>query len=258
MSIIGISGRAQSGKDTVGKIIQYLIYTKNNRMAYSSYSLLEELNHDWQIKKFADKVKQIVCLLTGCNMKQLEDEEFKNKTLNEDWWYHDDRQHNLKIPYSFEENTSLWYGGVPKVKFTYRQMLQFIGTDLFRNQFHPNTWVNALFNHYDKYFLKGSITNGKTIHLGELHNLPNWIITDVRFPNEVKAIEDRDGIIIRVNRIQTFMENKAKAMKSGNYDIHPSETSLDNAKFDYVIDNNRTIKDLIEQVKNVLIKEKIL
>ena len=30
---------------------------------------------------------------------------------------------------------------------------------------------------------------------------PNWIITDCRFPNEAKAIKDRDGISIRVNRI---------------------------------------------------------
>ena len=29
---------------------------------------------------------------------------------------------------------------------------------------------------------------------------PNWIITDVRFPNEADAIKGRGGIIIRVNR----------------------------------------------------------
>ena len=31
-------------------------------------------------------------------------------------------------------------------------------------------------------------------------NYPNWLITDVRFPNEVDAIKERQGIIIRINR----------------------------------------------------------
>lgn len=37
-----------------------------------------------------------------------------------------------------------------------------------------------------------------------------------------------------------------------------SETELDNAKFDYVIDNNNTVEDLIEKIKQILIKEKII
>ena len=39
---------------------------------------------------------------------------------------------------------------------------------------------------------------------------------------------------------------------------HISETALDDAKFDYVIENNGTIEELIEQVKKILIKEKII
>ena len=62
---------------------------------------------------------------------------------------------------------------------TPRKMLQQVGTDLFRNQLHPNTWVNATFaNYHDN----------------------NWIITDVRFPNELEAIKKHNGITIRINR----------------------------------------------------------
>ena len=39
---------------------------------------------------------------------------------------------------------------------------------------------------------------------------------------------------------------------------HISETALDNAKFDYVIENDGTIEELIEQVKKILIKEEII
>ena len=42
-------------------------------------------------------------------------------------------------------------------------------------------------------------------------------------------------------------------------DFHESETALDNYEgFDYVIDNNSDIQSLIEHVKTILIKEKII
>ena len=37
-----------------------------------------------------------------------------------------------------------------------------------------------------------------------------------------------------------------------------SETVLDNAEFDYVIQNDGTIEELINKVREILIKEKIL
>jgi len=89
---------------------------------------------------------------------------------------------------------------------------------------------------------------GKEINPNE-DAYPNWIITDVRFPNEAKAITDRNGINIRLQR-------------GGDYDIdnnvHESETALDLYKFDYVINNNGTIEELIEQIKEILLIEKII
>jgi hypothetical protein len=41
-------------------------------------------------------------------------------------------------------------------------------------------------------------------------------------------------------------------------DLHPSETSLDYYSFDWVIDNNGTIEELIERVKEILLIEKII
>ena len=52
-------------------------------------------------------------------------------------------------------------------------------------------------------------SDGSIEDLGEklkLKHLSHWIITDVRFPDEVKAIEDRGGIVIRVNRKITSEE----------------------------------------------------
>src|SRR6056297_2068061 len=89
--IIGITGKAGSGKNTVGKMIQALDAGCNNK---SILYLLEiakdnqELNFEntsFQIKSFAFKIKQILCILTGCTMNQLENREFKEKKLPSQW-----------------------------------------------------------------------------------------------------------------------------------------------------------------------------
>lgn len=82
------------------------------------------------------------------------------------------------------------------------------------------------------------------------------IVADTRFPNELKAIKDRGGISIRVNR-HNPQDGSEYGWGNPNAN-HPSETSLDNAEFDYVVDNSGSIEDLIEKIKVILIKEKII
>ena len=182
---------------------------------------------NWEIKKFADKLKTLVCLLIGYTREQLEDRVVKEKELGEEWWYYKGRNNSL-IPY----NTNSKRNPEDLIKPTPRLLLQLIGTDLFREQLHPNTWVNASFANY-------------------LNNA--WIFTDVRFPNELEAIKKRKGVTIRINR--GLVERTGKMIQGPE---HISETALDNAEFDYVIENNGTIEELIEQVKKILIKEEII
>ena len=75
---------------------------------------------------------------------------------------------------------------------------------------------------------------------------PNWIITDMRFPNEMEAVQLREGITIRVVRPGTTVGT------------HPSETALDNAEFDYEIINDGYIADLIDKVIDILTLEKLI
>ena len=90
MAVIGISGKAQSGKDTVGKIINILLNSPhlNNEgvLTFLRKNVITDKN--WTIKKFANKLKDILCLLIGCTRTQLEDETFKNTELGEEWWYY--------------------------------------------------------------------------------------------------------------------------------------------------------------------------
>ena len=97
INLIGISGRIGSGKDTVGLIIQYLDWFKAaNSQGLSTNMSFEEwvnlktagypFNHKhWEIKKYAGKLKEIACILTGCTLEQLEDQDFKKKELSSEW-----------------------------------------------------------------------------------------------------------------------------------------------------------------------------
>jgi len=255
INLIGISGKKGSGKDTVGKIIQYL--TSKHLAGYTYPSSMQTFNEfiinghrirsDWQIKKFADPLKDIVCILTGCTREQLEDEAFKNSKLPDEWKDFDE------IPIINGDS----YVGTQIIErhFTYRELLQYVGTDLFRNQLHEDVFNNAVFSKY-KHIPNNSFGNRQPDDLDDMiYNYPKWIITDVRFPNGVEAIEKRGGVVIRVDRPcqECGMMNGHKMIAHKIKDsIHSSETALDNHDFKYTIDNNGSIDDLIVSVDNLL------
>ena len=154
MALIGISGKISSGKDTVGKIIRILTSSPH----FTNEAVLDFLEKDlyeseWQIKKFADKLKDIVCILLGCTREQLEDESFKSKELGEEWWYWymelDGGYSPIILDYLTTTKKELKnYEGLELIKPTPRFLLQFIGTNLLRNQLHPEIWVNSLMSEY--------------------------------------------------------------------------------------------------------------
>lgn len=231
--IIGISGKMRSGKNTVASIIQYLIYkdkVKDSSLSLNTFlsnTFIGDSSSGFIQKSFAKKLKEIVSILTGISVEDLDKQEVKDSRLPECWHKFDDNNHYVE-----PDNV--------------RELLQTLGTDLLRNQLHPNVFVNALF--VDYITKKYSIGIDKYGHQTIVDKYPNWIIVDCRFKNELQAIKDRDGIVIRVNRNNSLFKSV----------IHESETDLDSATFDYVIDNNGTIEELVVKVKEILIKEKIL
>ena len=222
VNLIGINGKIGSGKDTVGKIIQYLVNSSEHYDIHEwiNSSDLNGRDFNWKIKKFAGKVKEIASILTGIPIEKFENQEFKQRQMSEDW------------------------------NMTYRTFLQKLGTEAMRDGLHTNVWVNGLFADYkampnktmEESFMEQFVTGRSAIR----YTYPNWIITDMRFPNEIEAIVERKGITIRVNRPGISLLD------------HPSETSLDNAEFDYTIVNDSTIEDLVIKVREILVKEKII
>ncbi len=83
---------------------------------------------------------------------------------------------------------------------TGREWLQIVGTDWFRKH-NPECWVNAYKSSLDE-------TDGDLI-----------LTADVRFPNEVKCIQDLGGHVIRL-------------LRNPHDDQHESETVLDGVEFD--------------------------
>lgn len=210
MRLIGISGKIGAGKDTVGVIIRQLAITNNGA--------------DWDIRKFAGKLKIVASLLTGISIEKFEDQEFKKTILGPEWGK-ETKSNPLNAIEPFKDITFVEMMSV-------RDLLQKLGTEAMRNGLHQNTWVNALFADFKE----------------DMH----WIITDMRFPNEYKAIKDKGGITIRVNRPGhgTSMVDLASA--------HPSETALDGFEFDYTINNDGDLDKLISLVREILVNEAVI
>ena len=111
-----------------------------------------------------------------------------------------------------------WYGA------SSRRILQYVGTDLLRDQLDkimPGLGTNIHTRNFELWYNQNSGSN--------------IIVPDVRFRNEVELIHRLGGIVVRLDR-QAVITN----------DLHPSETELlkiDN--YDYFLDNNGTKEQLI-------------
>ena len=118
---------------------------------------------------------------------------------------------------------------------TPRLVLQMFGTDCMRNGFYNGIWVSIV---------KQQIINNPN---------KNFVIPDVRFPNEAKMIKEVNGEVWRICRgpdpqwfISYVKDNIVPT------DVHESEWQWAKLDFDCVIHNNDTIIDLKNQVSDHL------
>jgi hypothetical protein len=125
---------------------------------------------------------------------------------------------------------------------TPRWALQKMGTEAGRNVFHDTIWVS-------------SFERRKTAD--------KVAVVDVRFPNEIDKIKELGGFVVRVVRgpepewyETAYNENLAtkselvglmctgERMQDKFPDIHYSEWAWIGTKYDYVLDNNGSMRDL--------------
>lgn len=114
-------------------------------------------------------------------------------------------------------------------------ILQEVGTDVYRTK-DNDFWVRMLDYQIQE------------------ENPKIAIIADVRFPNEVKWIEDKGGINIRVIRIN---EDGSQYFTTDRPKDHPSEIALDNFNFEnYVTARSGDVEIISAYARNVVLSLK--
>ncbi len=178
--IIGIAGRAQHGKDTIGKV------------------LVE--HYGYQRVAFADKVRELALIVDPhilCPADVGMEFRYLSELVRADGW--DRTKQHSRV----------------------RWLLQRLGEGA-RNALGEDVWVNAAFNN---------------IHSG------NYVVTDVRYQNEVNAIRNRGGKVWRVTRPD---------FDNGVDPNHPSEANVALLDVDVDIANDGTVEDLAAKVAGLM------
>jgi hypothetical protein len=122
---------------------------------------------------------------------------------------------------------------IPRLNMSVARFQQLHGT-VAREHLHPDIWVIPVLNACEA--IKPTFC----------------VISDCRFPNELKAIHEAGGIVIRLNRRADLISAKSVA---GRDPLHVSETALDDCtEFDLVIENNGTNYEHIQQVLDFVFK----
>jgi len=139
-----------------------------------------------------------------------------------------------------EQPDEFWSKELGK-SFTPRLALQLMGTEVGRYVFHKDFWIIKL--------------KQKMMKNPEL----NYVVTDVRFQNEIHFIQQMNGICIEIQRgIKPHWYDVAGKANNGDYKaekfmiqnsgIHESEWRWIGGDIDYVIDNNDTMENLKKQL----------
>jgi hypothetical protein len=118
---------------------------------------------------------------------------------------------------------------------TPRWVLQKVGTECMRHGLFDGIWVS------------------RTKQKIQKHSYLDFVIPDVRFPNEISMIHSQGGVVLEVQRgeqpdwVCNLRQNGVEPE-----DIHPSEWSWMRERIDHVIKNDGSIDDLKNQVSNLL------
>ena len=187
--------------------------------------------HQFRRESFAHTLKDAVASVFGWDRDMLE-----GRTRESREW---------------REQVDPWWTERLGMTVTPRLVLQVWGTEVARKSYHDDIWIASLEN-----------------KLRKTHD--DVVISDCRFPNEIKAIKAAGGIVIRVVRgPEPVWFELARTVNQGptrntawrlskneleKHNVHASETAWIGTDFDTVIDNNEDGMDnLFRQVKNLVV-----
>lgn len=185
-------------------------------------------NYNFKRESFAGALKDIVSIIFGWDRELLE-----GRTLQSRQW---------------RETEDTWWSNRLNMPITPRWVLQYWGTEVLRNNFHDEIWIASL----ERKLLSSN---------------QNIVITDCRFPNEIKILKQLNGKVCRIQRgpdpewfpfARSYMIGPTDAAYYTSKQvleykkIHASEYSWANTDFDKIIDNNSTIDNLHSQLQQLI------
>ena len=145
---------------------------------------------------------------------------------------------------AWREQKDEWWSEKLGKEFSPRLALQLMGTEAGRDVFHPDLWVHTVMRRCER------------------APWNNYVIADVRFPNEINAIVESGGKVIRVRRgedpewyalareCNTY--NKQEIMRNAYPEVHFSEWAWIGAHYDIVMDNNCSLDELTVRVDKLV------
>jgi len=227
--IIGFSGKLNAGKDFSAIIVQWLntLDIGLQPMALSAFSGLHkdtrEVTSKFKTVAFADKLKLMCSIATHTEL--------------ESW--SDRKQKDIPLP-------------PPYNNYSRRTFMTTLGKSC--RDMDPNFFSQGLFLEHRKQLGTIDAFTGEPIIYGD-----NWLITDVRFPNEIEAIHSRGGIVIRVDRPLYSRHGYDAIEDVRKVDpvlykklLDPSETALDDYNFKYKVTWEDDEEVLIDYLDNIL------
>ena len=143
----------------------------------------------------------------------------------------------------WREQPDQWWSDRLGQQITPRWILQYWGTEVCRKGFHDDIWIASVENKLRK-------------------SGDNVVISDCRFPNEIASIKSAGGKIVWVQRgtLPHWHDIAVKANRGETSaitwlekeKIHASEWAWIGSNFDYKLDNNGSIDNLYNQIKNLV------
>ena len=136
-------------------------------------------------------------------------------------------------------STSLKWGSLPhpnkntkSKKMTAREVLQYVGTDIFR-KLDPNVWINSLLRKIEKD--KPEIA----------------LICDIRFKNEISCLQKKGGFIVGLTRDHHSKEDEHSSEKEIGECFGLCDAVIDNKNID-IKEQLKMIHEAIKHLPNVI------
>jgi hypothetical protein len=131
----------------------------------------------------------------------------------------------------FRETPDPFWSEKLRCAFTPRWALQNIGTDVFRTHFNDKIWIYS----FEK----------------KIEGLENFVVTDVRFPDEIEFLKSKGVTLVYVER--GIPPGWFYDIKNVPSDIHCSEYAWIQHIPKLCIKNNGTKKDLYDEIEKFLL-----